>query len=126
MKNVKENNVGFSIRHERIKRGLSQEYVAQEMELSQATMSKIESGNLPLSIKRIRKFCKVLDLDFITFLQSNKILPEINDEPLPEINERQKIHFQNHVDSLISHVQLLSAQNDRLIKLICYLSELEA
>ena len=48
--------IGHSIREIREKRGLSQEQLAEKMNISRSTISKIESGKFNCSIDYLSKF----------------------------------------------------------------------
>ena len=57
--------VGRSIREIREKRGLSQEQLADKMNISRSTISKIESGKFNCSIDYLSKFASFLDFEII-------------------------------------------------------------
>ena len=57
--------VGRSIREIREKRGLSQEQLADKMNISRSTISKIESGKFNCSIDYLAKFAFFLDFEII-------------------------------------------------------------
>lgn len=53
----------------RTSRGLSQAWVASELGFTQSTWSKIESGERRVDVLELRRFCQLLDVGFISFLQ---------------------------------------------------------
>ena len=55
--------IGHSIREIREKRGLSQEQLAEKMNISRSTISKIESGKFNCSIDYLSKFSYSLGFD---------------------------------------------------------------
>ena len=57
--------VAKSIREIREKRGLSQEQLADKMNISRSTISKIESGKFNCSIDYLSKFAYFLDFEII-------------------------------------------------------------
>lgn len=57
--------VGKSIREIREKRGLSQEQLADKMNISRSTISKIESGKFNCSIDYLSKFASFLNFEII-------------------------------------------------------------
>ncbi|WHF52512.1 helix-turn-helix transcriptional regulator [Chryseobacterium gotjawalense] len=57
--------VGRSIREIREKRGQSQEQLADKMNISRSTISKIESGKFNCSIDYLSKFAYFLDFEII-------------------------------------------------------------
>lgn len=50
------------IRIARIVKGYSQEYVAQQLEITQSQYSRLESGSNEISEKYISKICTILNL----------------------------------------------------------------
>lgn len=57
--------VGRSIREIREKRSLSQEQLAEKMQISRSTISKIESGKFNLSLDYLSKFAAYLNFKII-------------------------------------------------------------
>lgn len=57
--------VGKSIREIREKQGLSQEQLAEKMNISRSTISKIESGKFNCSIDYLSKFAIALGFEVI-------------------------------------------------------------
>lgn len=57
--------VGQSIREIREKRGLNQEQLAEKMQISRSTISKIENGKFNLSIDYLSKFSYFLDFEIV-------------------------------------------------------------
>lgn len=57
--------IGGTIRTIRQRRGLSQEQLAAEMEISRSTISKIESGKFNCSIDYLSKFASFLNFEII-------------------------------------------------------------
>lgn len=44
-------------------KGISQEYMAQMLKISQNQYSKIETGKIQLTISRLEKICEILEID---------------------------------------------------------------
>lgn len=57
--------IGATIRSIRETRGLSQEQLAEKMNISRSTISKIESGKFNLSIDYLSKFASFLHFEII-------------------------------------------------------------
>jgi transcriptional regulator with XRE-family HTH domain len=66
---VKSNRyiIGGEIRKYREKKGFSQEYLATLMDISRATISKIENGKFAFSVDYLAKFAWHLDFDIAIF-----------------------------------------------------------
>jgi transcriptional regulator with XRE-family HTH domain len=63
-------NIGNNIRRLREKRNYSQEYVAQMLQVSQSTYSKIEMGRVRIDIDRLMKLASLLDVSPESLLDS--------------------------------------------------------
>jgi len=59
--------IGGEIRKYREKKGLSQEQLANLMDISRATISKIENGKFAFSVDYLAKFAWHLDFDITIF-----------------------------------------------------------
>ena len=57
--------IGSALRNIREKRGLSQEQLADKMNISRSTISKIESGKFNCSIDYLSKFASFLSFEII-------------------------------------------------------------
>ena len=60
--------LGKNIKKYRKLRGLTQEKMAELLEISQATLSKIETCERRLDIIELRQFCRVLNIPFVDFI----------------------------------------------------------
>jgi transcriptional regulator with XRE-family HTH domain len=67
-------NIGSKIRKRRIEKGYSQEYLADKLSISQATLSNIESDKSIPDILVLQKITKELDLEVQDLLNSEKII----------------------------------------------------
>jgi transcriptional regulator with XRE-family HTH domain len=56
------------LRNKRIERSITQEKMAELLEISQATLSKIETCERRLDIIELRQFCSVLNIPFVDFI----------------------------------------------------------
>jgi len=60
--------LGKKLRTLREIKGYSQEYVANEIDISQRTYSKIENGLAKIDIERLQKIANVLEVDLVNIL----------------------------------------------------------
>lgn len=60
---------GFNLKIERLKRKISQEALAEALNVSAVYVSNVESGKHNLSLVNALKFCKFYDLPIEFFLQ---------------------------------------------------------
>jgi len=66
-------NIGNNIKNIRELKNFSQEYVAQEIGLSQSSYARIESGATIPKIDRLQRIAEVLDVDLSTLLNTTNI-----------------------------------------------------
>jgi transcriptional regulator with XRE-family HTH domain len=66
-------NIGTNIKNIRELKNLTQEYVANEIELSQSTYARIESGESVPRIDKLQRIAEVLEVDLSTLLSSTNI-----------------------------------------------------
>ena len=64
--------IGKNIRKFRELKGYSQEYMANEMELTQASYAKLESNSTKISVERLFMIAKLLETDVAEILELNK------------------------------------------------------
>ena len=56
------NSVGVKIKKHREERGLTQDYIANEMGITQSTYSRLEKDDKTLSVSRLVEIAKILDV----------------------------------------------------------------
>ena len=112
-------NIGQKVRRIREEKQWTQEFIANKLEISQNTYSKIESGSIKLTIDRISELSKILDVpiedmlsdDTKTFHLNNNHIEKFYIENLQEENK-------GLMQSLKDQVKYLQEENQRLLKLI--------
>ena len=65
-------DVGYRIRELRIELELTQEALAEKLELSQQYLRRVESGGVSISIRALAKFAKALKVEPAELLQRPK------------------------------------------------------
>lgn len=64
-------DIGFRIKQLREQKNLSQEQLANLLEISQSKLSKIENGRLKkIEMKLVLKFCKNIDINLDDFFEN--------------------------------------------------------
>jgi len=66
-------NIGFNIKRIREQKGYSQEFMASQLDISQATYARLESEETKLPIDRLQKIATILETDILAFLDSSKL-----------------------------------------------------
>ena len=65
-------DIGFRIKQLREQKNLSQEQLANLLEISQSKLSKIENGRLKkIEMKLVLKFCKNIDINLDDFFENS-------------------------------------------------------
>jgi len=63
--------LGTAIKTERLKKKLTQEYIADELNISQRAYSKIENNEVQLKIDRLYRICEILDISPTNLIRDN-------------------------------------------------------
>ena len=66
-------NIGNNIKQIRELKNFTQEYVADEIEVSQSTYSRIENGTAPIKIDTLQRIAEVLEVDLNTLISTNNV-----------------------------------------------------
>lgn len=72
--------IGYKIKSIRELKNLTQEYMAEKLDISQAAYSKLEKGNTKISEDKLNKIAEILEVnpDDITDFDNKKILNSYN------------------------------------------------
>jgi transcriptional regulator with XRE-family HTH domain len=70
--------VGQRIRTIRTKKGISQEYLAEQLGLTQSTLARIEQGKAKLAASLVPALCKTLEVEIEEIFSSEKVNIENN------------------------------------------------
>lgn len=65
-------NIGFNIRKIREQKGFSQEYMANVLNISQASYARMESEETKITVERLQKIAEILETSVIDFFNSDK------------------------------------------------------
>jgi transcriptional regulator with XRE-family HTH domain len=107
--------VGQQIRVIRNKRGISQEYLADQLGLAQSTLARIEQGKAKLAARLIPKVCETLEAELEDIFASEKVRIENN-----TLNDSSMIN--GYVEKLVVEQKelydKLLAEKDRVIALL--------
>ena len=66
-------NIGKNIKQIRELKNFTQEYVADEIEVSQSTYSRIENGTVPIRIDTLQRIADVLEVDLNTLITTTNV-----------------------------------------------------
>jgi transcriptional regulator with XRE-family HTH domain len=107
--------VGQRIKTLRAKKGISQEYLAEQLGLTQSTLARIEQGKTKLAASLLPTVCKTLDVDLEDIFSTEKVCIENN-----TFNDSSMLN--GYVGKLIIDqkelYEKLLAEKDRVIALL--------
>jgi len=72
------NEIGELIRIQRVIKGYSQEYIANQLDMSQSAYSNMERGNTEVSAKRLCEIADILEVPPLLLLPKSKYGSHIN------------------------------------------------
>ena len=92
------NKIGFNIRKIRESKGFSQDYMANVLDISQASYARIENEDTKVTVDRLYKIAEVLDTNIIDFFNTDSIT----------------IQSQNNYEGSYGLVQNLTVENKEI------------
>lgn len=102
------------VRAQRDKKGFSQEYMANKLQMAQSNYAKLERGETKLSVERLLEIAKTLEIDVLELLPSRSShVFQIHDNP----NSANGYIEQYHAGTKDLYEKLL-AEKDRVIALL--------
>ena len=67
-------NTGIYIRKAREKKGYSQEYMADKLDINQATYARLENEETKITLDRLYKISEILEVNILDLLDNEKNL----------------------------------------------------
>ena len=92
------NKIGFNIRKHRERKGFSQDYMANVLNISQASYARLENEDTKITVERLYKIADILEKNIVDFFDTDKL----------------KIETQNNYDSSYGIVQNLHIENKEM------------
>ena len=113
--------IGKNIRKFRELKGYSQEYMANEMELTQASYAKLESNSTKISVERLFTIAKLLETDVADILELNKQTIYQQDIKEHSIGHQEVQNL--HQDNKEVYEKLLQSKDEQIALLKSLLSQ---
>lgn len=66
------NNISFNIRRIREQKGFSQEYLADKLDISQASYARLENEDTKITVDRLLRIAEILETEVIDFFNTTK------------------------------------------------------
>lgn len=116
--------IGHKIRKIRELKGYSQEYMANQLELSQRSYSRIESNGVDLTLSKLQKISKVLEVSVQKILGFDESFIFSNCENAYgasnqtnyQYSEKEREQYQSQIDHLKGEVIFLRSQLENFSK----------
>ncbi|MDY6025447.1 helix-turn-helix transcriptional regulator [Bergeyella zoohelcum] len=68
------NSLGFNIRKIREQKGFSQEYMANVLNISQASYARMENEETKITVERLQKIAEILETSIIDFFNNDRYI----------------------------------------------------
>ncbi|GIZ14259.1 helix-turn-helix domain-containing protein [Capnocytophaga catalasegens] len=98
------NSIGLNLRRIREQKGLSQEYLADRLDISQASYARLENEDTKITVDRLLKIAEILETEVTDFFNTANL----------------SIQTQNNHDNSYGYIQNLTIDNkditEKLIK----------
>jgi transcriptional regulator with XRE-family HTH domain len=106
------NNTGFNIRKAREKKGFSQEYMAEILNISQASYARLENEDTKITVERLHKIAEILEANIIEFFDTDKMViqNQTNNEGSFGNGYVQNLHIENKE----IYEKLLKSKDDQI------------
>jgi transcriptional regulator with XRE-family HTH domain len=105
--------VGERIKKLRTKKGISQEYLSEQLGLTQSTLARIEQGKAKLAASLVPALCKTLEVEIEEIFSSEKVRIENN-----TFNDSSIAYVEQLLNGQKELYEKLLAEKDRLIALL--------
>lgn len=111
MQNV-DRRIGDKLRKLRLESDFKQEYLADELSVSQKTYSNMENGRSPFSIEILERICEIYRIELVDLLTGTPV-PKFTDVAITmsTLSEELLVQLKARVDDL---KELLTEKNKRI------------
>lgn len=114
------NNIGDNIKKFRELKNITREQLAADLKMSLSNYSKIERGEIDLTISRIQEIATILEVDIAQVLNfdATQIFNVTNNKLVQGLGAKaENMHFHGD-DYKEKYIKLLEDENNRLKKLV--------
>lgn len=115
--------VGDKIKKYRELQNYTQSYMSNQLDISQNTYSKIENGQIKLTVERLQRIAEVLNIPMEEFLKNERQSITFNNSSVDKFNgyietiqEGNKKLMQSTINSLKDEIVHLRKENSQLIE----------
>ena len=116
-------NAGLRIKKIREYRNLTQQHMADNLEISQNAYSKIENETTKLTTIRLEQIAKILDVPVETIINDEHQIFNLNNNHVEKfyienLTEQKTELLERTIDILKEQLEYLKIQNQELLKLL--------
>lgn len=118
-------NVGIKIKNLREQKNLTQSYMAERLDISQNTYSKIESGGIKLTVERLKQISEILQESVESILSQDNQVFNFNNSSIEKfyayienLQEDNKEVLKNSISLLNNQLEHMRNENMKLIDII--------
>ena len=112
-------NLAFKIRRLREIRNLTQEYIADQLEVSVKTYQRFESGRATLSLERGIKLVSILGVNLDDIVQ-----PDSDEDDISNTNQRVEVLLLKRMNALLTdQLNKIQHEKEHLLDIIANLSQ---
>lgn len=99
-------------------RNLTQQYIADKLDISQNAYSKIENGTTKIRLDRLEQIAKVLDVPVESIISGEKQVLNIENNTIDKFYAYiENLHEENK-ELLLKQIEYLQSQNELLLQTI--------
>lgn len=98
-------------------KGYSQDFMAEKMNISQKTYSRIESGQVKLDIERLYQISELLEVEPSALLDNETNVFNYYNK-VQNSGTIYNISSEQYIEHLNKEIEYLKAQNERLMKML--------
>jgi len=117
------NDIVSNIKRIREQKGYSQEYMAIQLDMKQATYSRLESQESKLTLDRLQQIADILETDISTLLNSSKVTIQNQTNNEGSFGYVENLYNENK-EAVRKLIQTLENENQHLKKEIEFLRSL--
>ena len=114
------NNIVSNIKRMREQKGYSQEYMAIQLDMKQASYSRLESQESKLTLDRLHEIADILETDISTLLDSSKVTIQNQTNSEGSFGYVENL-FNENKEITKKHIQTLENENQHLKEEIAFL-----
>ena len=101
-------------------KGLSQEYMAMKLHMSQSAYAKIERTETRLTVDRLQSICVILEIDIPQLFREAQILNRLQgtNKTALSLPAKESPQYESKIDRLKDELLLLKEERKRLLRIL--------